>query len=119
MSKPSSRGSGESSSSERLAFSGLTERVMFGLGSDGTTVSLVRSLDEIVREHYYRDSPSKKENAMPPTNGFNHVALVTADLDRLISFYRQMFEAPVLVDLDEGHDTRLSTWGVVRASTPS
>jgi catechol 2,3-dioxygenase-like lactoylglutathione lyase family enzyme len=35
--------------------------------------------------------------------GFNHVALVTADLDRLISFYESVFEAKVVVDLDEGH----------------
>lgn len=37
------------------------------------------------------------------TAGFNHVALVTADLDRLIAFYHEVFEAPVVVDLDEGH----------------
>ena len=39
---------------------------------------------------------------MAPTVGFNHVAVVTSDLDRLISFYREVFDAPVVVDLDEG-----------------
>jgi catechol 2,3-dioxygenase-like lactoylglutathione lyase family enzyme len=40
---------------------------------------------------------------LAPTIGFNHVALVTGDLDRLISFYRDVFDATVVVDLDEGH----------------
>lgn len=40
---------------------------------------------------------------MTPTSGFNHVALVSTDLDRLIFFYKEVFEAPAVVDIDEGH----------------
>jgi catechol 2,3-dioxygenase-like lactoylglutathione lyase family enzyme len=39
---------------------------------------------------------------MPLTIGINHVASITANLDRLIRFYVEVFEAVVLVDLDEG-----------------
>jgi len=53
---------------------------------------------------YYLDLDRRNGRvAMPATNGFNHIALVTADLDRLIAFYVEIFEADVLVDLDEGH----------------
>jgi catechol 2,3-dioxygenase-like lactoylglutathione lyase family enzyme len=45
----------------------------------------------------------KRRVAVPATKGFNHIALVTADIDRLIAFYAKVFEAEVLVDLDEGH----------------
>lgn len=34
--------------------------------------------------------------------GVNHVALVTADIDRLIDFYATVFDAEVIFDLDEG-----------------
>jgi catechol 2,3-dioxygenase-like lactoylglutathione lyase family enzyme len=30
---------------------------------------------------------------MPVTTGFNHIATVTADLDRLVAFYEQAFDA--------------------------
>lgn len=39
---------------------------------------------------------------MPLTTGIHHVALVTADLDRLVDFYVSVFEAAVLVDMTEG-----------------
>lgn len=39
---------------------------------------------------------------MALTNGCNHVALVTEDLDRLVAFYAEVFEAVVLWDVDEG-----------------
>jgi catechol 2,3-dioxygenase-like lactoylglutathione lyase family enzyme len=39
---------------------------------------------------------------MPLTIGINHVATLTADLDRLIRFYVEVFEGVVLLDLDEG-----------------
>lgn len=39
---------------------------------------------------------------MPLSNGCNHIALVTEDLERLIDFYSGIFEAEVLVDMDEG-----------------
>lgn len=39
---------------------------------------------------------------MPLTSGVNHVAVVTTDVDRLIGFYGQVFDADVTMDLDEG-----------------
>jgi catechol 2,3-dioxygenase-like lactoylglutathione lyase family enzyme len=38
---------------------------------------------------------------MPLLNGIHHVTSVTSDIDRLIRFYQHIFEAPVLLDLDE------------------
>ena len=34
-------------------------------------------------------------------NGIHHLATLTADLDRLIAFYEQVFDAHLLLDLDE------------------
>ena len=40
---------------------------------------------------------------MPLTEGVDHVALVTKDLDQLISFYREVFDATVRFDVaDDG-----------------
>jgi catechol 2,3-dioxygenase-like lactoylglutathione lyase family enzyme len=39
---------------------------------------------------------------MPLSNGLNHVALLTADLDRFLSFYCEVFDATVLLDVTEG-----------------
>ena len=39
---------------------------------------------------------------MPLSNGCNHVTLVTDDIDRFIAFYRDVFEAEVVLDMDEG-----------------
>ena len=39
---------------------------------------------------------------MPLSNGCHHVALLTPDLDRLLEFYREVFDAEVVLDLDEG-----------------
>lgn len=36
---------------------------------------------------------------MPDTIGFNHVATVTADADRLVDFYRQAFGAVVTLEM--------------------
>ncbi len=36
------------------------------------------------------------------SSGCNHVALVTQDLERFIDFYRQIFDADVLFDMQEG-----------------
>jgi catechol 2,3-dioxygenase-like lactoylglutathione lyase family enzyme len=38
---------------------------------------------------------------MPLTDGFSHVASVTDDVDRLVGFYRRVFDAPVLFDMEE------------------
>jgi catechol 2,3-dioxygenase-like lactoylglutathione lyase family enzyme len=38
------------------------------------------------------------------TNGFNHVAVITPDLDRFIAFYSDVFEARVKADFFEGPD---------------
>lgn len=39
---------------------------------------------------------------MPLATGCNHVALVTADLDRFIAFWRGVFDAEVVVEMREG-----------------
>lgn len=39
---------------------------------------------------------------MALTNGCHHVALVTADMDRFIAFYRDVFDAEVRGDMTEG-----------------
>ncbi len=36
---------------------------------------------------------------MPLTTGLNHIATVTADLDRIIDFYLTVFEAPVTFEM--------------------
>ncbi len=42
---------------------------------------------------------------MPFTSGFNHAAVLTADLDRYVAFYREVFGAEVLFEMaaEEGH----------------
>jgi len=40
------------------------------------------------------------------SNGFNHVAVLTADTDRFVAFYREVFDAEVLGAQDmDGHGT--------------
>lgn len=41
-------------------------------------------------------------------NGFNHVALLTADTNRLVAFYRDIFDAEVDGQQDENQDVRLT-----------
>jgi catechol 2,3-dioxygenase-like lactoylglutathione lyase family enzyme len=41
--------------------------------------------------------------AEPSVSGINHVALVTADLDRFIAFYGEVFGATVVVTLRDDH----------------
>jgi catechol 2,3-dioxygenase-like lactoylglutathione lyase family enzyme len=41
---------------------------------------------------------------MPVTNGFNHVATVTADLDRLVDFYTNAFGAEVMFTMEARDD---------------
>lgn len=38
---------------------------------------------------------------MPLATGCNHVALVTSDLDRFVTFYTRVFDAEVLLDMRE------------------
>jgi catechol 2,3-dioxygenase-like lactoylglutathione lyase family enzyme len=46
---------------------------------------------------------------MPITTGFNHVATMTADLDRLVGFYRAAFEAEVTFEMAaEGDHPRMA-----------
>ena len=42
---------------------------------------------------------------MPITQGFNHVAILTPDLDRLVGFYREAFGGEVTFEMaaEEGH----------------
>ena len=39
---------------------------------------------------------------MPLAAGCNHIAMHTQDLDRLIAFYEEVFDAEVTVDMQEG-----------------
>ena len=41
---------------------------------------------------------------MPVTSGFNHVATLTPDLDRLIAFYREVFDAEVQAEIQARED---------------
>lgn len=41
---------------------------------------------------------------MPLSSGFNHVATVTADLDRIVDFYRSVFDAEVTHEIPKGED---------------
>jgi catechol 2,3-dioxygenase-like lactoylglutathione lyase family enzyme len=46
---------------------------------------------------------------MPVTSGFNHVATLTADMDRTVRFYREAFEAELVFEMDaEGDHPRMS-----------
>jgi catechol 2,3-dioxygenase-like lactoylglutathione lyase family enzyme len=39
---------------------------------------------------------------MPLSHGCNHVTVVTNDIDRLVAFYEQNFEADIKLDMTEG-----------------
>jgi catechol 2,3-dioxygenase-like lactoylglutathione lyase family enzyme len=41
---------------------------------------------------------------MPITAGFNHVATLTPNLDRLVAFYRQVFDAEVRAEIEARQD---------------
>ncbi len=41
---------------------------------------------------------------MPLSTGFNHVATLTTDLDRLVAFYREVFEAEITFEMDARSD---------------
>jgi len=41
---------------------------------------------------------------MPITSGFNHVATLTADIDRLVEFYKSVFGAEVIFEMLERPD---------------
>ena len=41
---------------------------------------------------------------MPISTGFNHVATVTDDLDRVVAFYRTVFDAVVTLEFPRGDD---------------
>ena len=41
---------------------------------------------------------------MPVTSGFNHVATITADLDRLVAFYGKAFGAEVTFEMEARDD---------------
>ena len=46
---------------------------------------------------------------MPVTSGFNHVATLTADMDRTVQFYRDAFDAELLFEMDaKGDHPRMS-----------
>ena len=41
---------------------------------------------------------------MPVTSGFNHVATLTADMDRTVHFYREAFGAEVVFEMEQKAD---------------
>jgi catechol 2,3-dioxygenase-like lactoylglutathione lyase family enzyme len=41
---------------------------------------------------------------MPLSTGFNHVATLTADLDRMVHFYQTVFDAAVTFEMDARDD---------------
>ena len=46
---------------------------------------------------------------MPVTSGFNHVATLTADMDRTVRFYREAFGAELVFEMDaKGDHPRMS-----------
>lgn len=46
---------------------------------------------------------------MPVTSGFNHVATLTADMDRTVKFYREAFDAELVFEMDaKGDHPRMS-----------
>jgi catechol 2,3-dioxygenase-like lactoylglutathione lyase family enzyme len=49
-------------------------------------------------------------------NGFNHVALLTADTDRLVAFYRDVFDAEVDGQQQENEHVRLTFISVGEAA---
>jgi catechol 2,3-dioxygenase-like lactoylglutathione lyase family enzyme len=42
---------------------------------------------------------STRTDSMPISTGFNHVATVTADLDRIVGFYQDVFDATVTFEM--------------------
>jgi catechol 2,3-dioxygenase-like lactoylglutathione lyase family enzyme len=49
-------------------------------------------------------------------DGIHHVAFLTSDMDRLISFYERIFEARVTLDLEEEGLQRRQRGGLPRAA---
>ena len=46
---------------------------------------------------------------MPVTSGFNHVATLTADMERTVKFYRDAFDATVVFEMEaKGDNPRMS-----------
>src|SRR3954464_6431487 len=41
----------------------------------------------------------ESEDVVPVTSGFNHVATLTSDMERLVAFYANAFEAEVLFEM--------------------
>lgn len=41
---------------------------------------------------------------MPITTGFNHVATLTADMDKIVKFYTDAFEAKMTFEMEAGED---------------
>lgn len=49
-----------------------------------------------------------EQNGAMLLDGINHVAVLTSDTDRLVSFYREMFDATVDGEMREGDAVRLT-----------
>ena len=53
------------------------------------------------------------------TNGFNHVAFLTGDMDRLHRFYTEVFDAEILTDGEETADSHGVRLSIVRVGPNS
>jgi catechol 2,3-dioxygenase-like lactoylglutathione lyase family enzyme len=52
------------------------------------------------------ESTTESNGRMLLTNGFNHVATVTSDLDCVVGFYRRVFGAEVIIEMAATDDHR-------------
>ena len=62
---------------------------------------MVRSLDILVMLPYLLVMNPDDLPPQPLSSGCHHVAMLTEDLDRFIDFYRSVFEARVVAELEE------------------
>ena len=49
---------------------------------------------------------------MPITVGFNHVATLTTDLDRLAEFYAKAFDATITFQMEAADDQAVTAWAL-------
>jgi catechol 2,3-dioxygenase-like lactoylglutathione lyase family enzyme len=62
------------------------------------------SITVTTRRRLHDLSPSPSEVPVPTTIGFNHVATLTSDVDRLVDFYATVFGAAVTAEMEAEPD---------------
>ena len=55
-------------------------------------------------KHRLESDHEGSEDAMPVTSGFNHVATLTPDMDRIVGFYKAVFGAEVTFEMQAKPD---------------